>query len=147
MLIAIHDIAISIVDFTPMFNDKLASLFSSAKELPGGLTKSQGKTLMFLRRNPERTATDLGQALGMTKASLTGILDALEAKDFVRRNAYEDDRRKSRLTLTTSGNKSCDVIAEYFDRALEASIAPLSMPDREALVRHLRAATEILEKI
>jgi DNA-binding MarR family transcriptional regulator len=147
MPIKTRDIAISIVDFMPLFNDRLNSLFSSAKEVPGGLTKSQGQTLMFLRRSPRRTATDLGEALGMTKASLTGILDALEAKGFVRRTADIEDRRKSRLALTASGMKTCDAIAGYFDRALEARIGPLSMPDREALAGHLRAATEILAKI
>jgi DNA-binding MarR family transcriptional regulator len=146
MPIAIRDIALSIVDFMPLFNDKLDSLFSSAKEVPGGLTKSQGQTLMFLRRSPERTATDLGEALGMTKASLSGILDALEAKDLLRRTADIEDRRKSRLALTASGKKTCDAIARYFDRALEASIASLSMPNREALARHLLAVTEILKK-
>jgi DNA-binding MarR family transcriptional regulator len=147
MPINTHEVAISIVDFMPMFNDKLASLFSPTQEVPGGLTRSQGITLMLLRRNPGQTATDLGEALGLTKASLTGILDALEAKNFVRRTADGTDRRKSRLALTVSGKKTCDAIAGKFDKALEASIAPLSMPDREALARHLQAATEILGKI
>jgi DNA-binding MarR family transcriptional regulator len=147
MPIKTREIAMSIVDFMPLFNDKLDSLFSSAKEVPGGLTKSQGQTLMFLRRRPGRTASDLGEALGMTKASLTGILNALEAKDLVRRAEDFEDRRKSKLALTTSGKKTCDAIANYFDKALEASIASLSMPNREALARHLRALTEILAKL
>jgi DNA-binding MarR family transcriptional regulator len=142
-----RDLAISIVDFMPLFNDRIASLFTPAKEVVLGLTKSQGRTLMLLHRNPGRTATELGEALGRTKASLTGVLDALAARGLVRRTADTEDRRKSRLVLTLSGKKACDTLAGEFDKALETSIATLSASDREALARHLRAVTEILAKI
>jgi DNA-binding MarR family transcriptional regulator len=143
----VHDVAKSLVDFMPHFNDKLASLFPPSTRAIGTLSKSQVRVLMLLRKRSGQTATELGEGLNMTKASLTGILDELESKGLAERSADPEDRRKFRLGLTGSGRKTADAIARELDKVLEARIAPLSARDRVALARHLAAATDILAKL
>jgi DNA-binding MarR family transcriptional regulator len=143
----VHEVAKSIFGFLPLFNDKVASLLPPSPETIGTLKKSQVRVLMLLRKLSGQTATRLGEGIGMTKASLTGILDELESRGLAERSADPEDRRKSRLSLTGSGRKVADSIAREFEKALEARIAPLSAGDRAALARHLAAATEILAKL
>jgi MarR family transcriptional regulator, negative regulator of the multidrug operon emrRAB len=143
----VRNVAESITDFMPHYNDKLASLFPPSPETTGKLTKSQVRVLMLLRKRPGQTATDLGEGLNMTKASLTGILDELESRGLAERAIDPEDRRKYRLDLTGSGRKAAETIAREFEKALEARIAPLSAKDREAFARHLGAVSRLLAKL
>lgn len=143
----IEEVAKSVVDFMPQFADKILSLFPLSPEAVGSLTKSQVRVLMLLREGTGRTATELGEGLGMTKASLTGIVDELESRGLAQRTADADDRRKQRIDLSAPGRKLANAIGEEFEKVLEARIAPLSEKDRAALSRHLAAATEMLKKL
>jgi DNA-binding MarR family transcriptional regulator len=143
----VHVVAEALAGFMPHYNDKLASLFPPSKEAVAALTKSGVRVLMLLRKRSGQTATELGEGLNMTKASLTGILDELEEKGLAERKTDPADRRKLRLSLTGSGRKTANAIAREFDKVLETRIAPLPSKDREALARHLAAATEILAKL
>jgi DNA-binding MarR family transcriptional regulator len=140
-------LAEALVDFMPQFNDKLVSLFPPSPAAVEGLSKSQVRVLMLLRRRPGGTATELGEGLNMTKANLTVILDELESRGFAQRSADPEDRRKLRLDLSAAGRKSADAIALELEKVLEARIAPLAAGDREALARALASATAILEKL
>ena len=139
-------LADSIADFSMAYNDKLASLFSPRKK-ERALTRSQVMALMLLARRPGQTATELGENLNMTKASLTGILDALEAGNLARRTADEADRRKSLIALTKMGESMAEGIGREFEAALAERIAPLSAGDREGLRRSLAEAASILAKL
>jgi DNA-binding MarR family transcriptional regulator len=103
--------------------------------------------LMLLKDRPGQTATELGEGLNMTKASLTGILDELELKKLVRREADAEDRRKSRLSLTDKGRKSAEALSGELQALLAARLAPLAEAEREALARHLSAAQALLSKL
>jgi DNA-binding MarR family transcriptional regulator len=74
------EIAGAILAFEEQYNEKLAVLFSPDRSEKPFLTRSQIKTLFLLLMRPSQTASELGDAMRMTKANLTGILDALEAE-------------------------------------------------------------------
>jgi DNA-binding MarR family transcriptional regulator len=144
---SIGEVAESLVGFMPQFNDKILSLFPPSPEVAKVFSKSQVRVLMLLRKRSGQTATELGEGLGMTKASLTGILDELESKGLARRTADPEDRRKLRVGLSGPGKKAADSIARALEGALGERIAPLSAEDRRALARHLGALTIILAKL
>jgi DNA-binding MarR family transcriptional regulator len=144
---SIHDVAVSIFDFEPQFNDKIATILVPVKNGKRALTKSQFKALIRLHLDPGRTATELGEAMDMTKASLTGILDILEARLLAKRKADPADRRRVRLYLTEAGRKLCEAEIREFDKALEVRMSPLPESDRVALARHLAGAASILKKL
>ena len=143
----IRDVADSIIEFEPQFYDKIANLVVPPKSEGLALTRSQFKTLILLLFGPARTATELGEAMDMTKASMTGILDVLESKALATRTADTEDRRRLRIALTDKGREFCESKMVEFDSRLEARMSPLSNADRTSLARHLAGAAAILKKL
>ncbi|MEV6976982.1 MarR family transcriptional regulator [Kitasatospora sp. NPDC093806] len=73
-----------------------------------GLTLMQGKMLSLLRRPmPMRSLADL---LACDASNVTGIIDRLEARGLVRREADPADRRIKRVTLTEEGERTVQEI-------------------------------------
>jgi MarR family transcriptional regulator, negative regulator of the multidrug operon emrRAB len=141
------DIAKAILQFEEQFNEKISPLFTPLREKGFTLTKSQAKVLFMLLHRPDQTATELGEALGKTKASLTGILDALEGANLAKRNCDSEDRRRSRVSLTPAGRKFCEAKSRGMDARVEARFSSFSEDERAALVRHFREATALLAKL
>jgi DNA-binding MarR family transcriptional regulator len=146
-MVAIREIAESIFEFEQQFNDKIATLVVPARIEELALTRSQFKVLVYLVLGPGRTATELGEAMGMTKASLTGIFDALEAEGLATRTTDLEDRRKVRLLITDKGRNFCETKMLEFEGRLGERIAPLSEADRAELARCLAGAASILKKL
>jgi len=65
-----------------------------------GLTRSQWWVLNHLYRNNGTTQSELAEVLEVEKATLGRLLDRLEAKGWVRREADPHDRRAKRVHLT-----------------------------------------------
>ncbi len=141
------EIAGAILAFEEQYNEKLAALFSSCRDEKPSLTRSQVKTLFLLFMRSEQTATELGDAMRMTKANLTGILDALEAEGLVCRTVDPADRRRVLVSLTGAGRKICERKAREMDAKLEARFEPLSQADRAEFVRCLHSAAALLKKL
>jgi DNA-binding MarR family transcriptional regulator len=70
-----------------------------------GLSQGRFSTLMALRRKPEGRATpaELADHLAVTRATVTGLLDGLEADGLVERSHRTDDRRSVSVTITKKG--------------------------------------------
>ena len=66
------------------------------------LTLPQYRILALIADAPER-ASRLAQRVDVTKASLTGVLDALETRGFIERTEVHGDRRGVTLVLTAAG--------------------------------------------
>jgi DNA-binding MarR family transcriptional regulator len=66
------------------------------------LTLPQYRVLGFVATAPER-ASRLAAQVDVTKASLTGVLDALEGHGWIIREEVEGDRRGVTLSVTPSG--------------------------------------------
>jgi DNA-binding MarR family transcriptional regulator len=61
------------------------------------------------------TASELGQALGITKQAAGQMVDELVALDYVRREPDPADARRKRLRLTAHGTDALVRSAEIFD--------------------------------
>jgi DNA-binding MarR family transcriptional regulator len=142
-----RDISRAILAFEEQFNEKLTSLYTPIKGEELALTRSQVKAMFVLYNRPGQTATELGEAMSMTKASLSGILDALEAAGLVLRSGDENDRRRALVSLTASGRTLCERKARELSSALEERFAPLSRAEREDFVRCLADATALLKRM
>jgi DNA-binding MarR family transcriptional regulator len=62
-------------------------------------------TLMLIHRNPGISQTELSQASGRDKSSITPVIEDLVRRGLVERQRMENDRRAYRLTLTAQGKK------------------------------------------
>lgn len=68
-----------------------------------GLTGPQLIVLSRLAGGPPRTVGDLARAISLSQATLTGILDRLEARGLVVRIRDTVDKRRVSVSLTESG--------------------------------------------
>ena len=70
---------------------------------PGELTFAQIRTIAALGRGNEMTAGQLAKSAEMTPATITSILDQLEAANIVERRRSTEDRRVCNVALTPEG--------------------------------------------
>jgi DNA-binding MarR family transcriptional regulator len=70
-----------------------------------GLSQGRFTTLVALRRKPDHQATpaELADHLSVTRATVTGLLDGLEADGLVERSHRKDDRRSVSVAITKKG--------------------------------------------
>ncbi|MFD4429466.1 MarR family winged helix-turn-helix transcriptional regulator [Nocardia sp. NPDC058497] len=95
------------------------------------LTASQGKTLTVLRRGPVAMRT-LARVLSCDASNVTGIINRLEKRDLVRREASPSDRRVTHLVITPEGERVTDAIRTKM-RATQDGLNRLSDQDRDHL--------------
>jgi DNA-binding MarR family transcriptional regulator len=111
-------------------------------ELGGDLSLRQLSAL-YIIRHESATLGEVARRLMVTPAVVTGLIDRLEKRGYVRRINEPGDRRRIHLALTDEGrSRSVDVenslVADIAER-----IASLNPRDMEALERGL----EILDRV
>jgi MarR family transcriptional regulator, 2-MHQ and catechol-resistance regulon repressor len=92
---------------------------------PFGLSASQYGVLDTLQQRGPVHQQELAEALGRSKAQMTAIIDALEARELVRRERHAVDRRFISVYLTEAG------------RVLLAEVGPARTDAIVALMREL----------
>jgi DNA-binding MarR family transcriptional regulator len=91
-----------------------------------GLTPPQFDVMAELGGTPGMTCVELSQSTLLAKASLTGIIDRLEAKGLIERQVVPHDRRATHIRLTRKGETryrkvfpaQANVMRPYFEHAL-----------------------------
>jgi DNA-binding MarR family transcriptional regulator len=98
--------------------------------------------LMMLLKYSDGEATPAGLAdkTGVTRATISGLLDGLEKDGLIERRPDPEDRRLIRVHLTVAGNAFLDKIRPGYCRWLSSIVEPLDEQERQQLVR-------LLEKI
>lgn len=93
-------------DFRAAVNQLLAAdrrLRGRDHSRPGELTFAQVRTIAALGRGNEMTAGQLAKSADLTPATVTTILDQLEAANIVERRRSTEDRRVCNVALTPEG--------------------------------------------
>jgi MarR family transcriptional regulator, organic hydroperoxide resistance regulator len=116
--------------------------FAMAQEFD--LAPQQMIALRMLGAGP-RKMSELAQALFCDNSNVTGIVDRLEHRNLVRREAAEGDRRVKLLVLTKEGER---MRVEITKRMAEPPppIASLSEKDQRALRDILKRAVESISE-
>ena len=109
------------------------------KELaPHGLTIGQFNVLTVLDRAAgPLTMGEVGQAVSVRPANLTGVVDSLVGKGFVQREPNPGDRRSSNVRVTKAGRRFLAGFLVGHWRYLQRLFAGLSVDDRLELGRLL----------
>lgn len=86
-----------------------------AKNQGFGPHRGQGRVLALLKMNPEISQKDLTFVLGMRPQSVGELLQKLEDKELITREASEQDRRVMIIRLTDLGMEEAEKISEAPD--------------------------------
>lgn len=114
-----------------------------------GLSHGRFAILMYLNRNPETPVnqTHLADAYGVSKATITGLIDGLERDAMVERLPDPGDRRASLVRLAPAGAKFLsDFLPDHF-RAVAALVSGLDGDDRARLMGLLGRVQDGLRKV
>src|SRR4051812_11850547 len=90
-----------------------------------------------------RTPAELADAAGVTRATMTGLIDTLERDGLVRREPDIHDRRMMSVRLTTKAQTFLKQMLPGHFQTMARLMAPLSEAERKTLVRLL---TKVLQR-
>ncbi len=105
-----------------------------------GLTSAQFDIVATLGNTPGMTCKELGEKTLITKGTLTGVLDRLEARGLIRRTASDADRRQVFIALAPQGMRT-------FERVFPAHIDYLKPAFTALSPRELDQAAQLLHKL
>jgi DNA-binding MarR family transcriptional regulator len=107
------------------------------------LTFTQLRGLSVLARRQPLRMSDLAEALGMTAASASALIDRMVQRGFVTRRSDPDDRRTVLVELSRRGQRILDIMergsSDHFTRMIEKMTAS----ERDALATTLQAFLRI----
>jgi DNA-binding MarR family transcriptional regulator len=111
-----------------------------------GLTAPQFDVVVTLGNTAGLPFKELGSRTLITKGTLTGVVDRLEARGLVERMASTEDGRSTIVRLTTAGDRLFQQVFEPHLAFLAPAFESLSESGRRALESRLRQLREALEK-
>lgn len=114
------------------------------------VTAAQTAILFVLSTRDGAPITTIAQALNMGNSSITGLVDRMAARGFVRRALSRDDKRVQQVFLEPSGRALLSSTAAITRNMNEALLAPFTPAEQETIARFLsftsdKAATIIDE--
>ena len=103
-----------------------------------GVTPVQYAALQTVANSAGIDQRTLAQTIGFDTSTIGGVIDRLEARGLLLRNASPDDRRVRLLTLTDEGHALLEAIVPAMLRAQDRILAPLPRRERAEFMRMLR---------
>jgi MarR family transcriptional regulator, organic hydroperoxide resistance regulator len=113
----------------------------------GGLTFAQIRSLAALGREREMTAGQLARSADLNPATVTAMVDQLEAADIVARHRSTEDRRVCNVSLTPKGWEILEGQLARWQSMWEETLAGVSDRDLKAAVQVIQRITGLYEKI
>lgn len=106
------------------------------------LTPVQYAALTAIGVQPDIDATRLSQLIALDRSTTGSVLERLEAKALVQRNASPEDRRIKLLRLSDSGRALLREVEAAVERAQQRIVAPLQPDERKTFLRLLARLVE-----
>lgn len=109
----------------------------NAKLASEGITFSQYSVLLALGREGPMQMSQLGEHMLVAPANVTGLVDRVEAKGYVRRRADPKDRRRWVIELTDNGERLYRGISSRFQQYAGGLSSDLTPAELQATVAAL----------
>lgn len=106
---------------------------------------SQYSVLLALARRGPMQMNKLGENMLVAPANVTGLVDRMEKKGYVRRRRDEADRRLYMIEPTPLGVKTFERISERFQSYVRSIGKDLSQSERSAVVASLSKVLAAVE--
>ncbi len=103
-----------------------------------GLTPVQYSALQGIENIPGVDQRTLARSIGFDTSTIASVIDRLESRGLVLRNASPSDKRVRLLTLTDEGRTLLAGVIPAMLRAQERMLDPLPEADRAEFMRMLR---------
>jgi len=138
-----HEAVLNVVRTANVLSLKGAALFRSY-----GLTEAQFNVLFALKyKQHDWTQSDLGKVLVVTRASVTSVLDKLEEKGLVKRDAVPGNRRIYHVKLTKKGLALVDKAEPVYRKDIHEVLCEFDDAACRKLIRSLERIREKADRI
>jgi DNA-binding MarR family transcriptional regulator len=109
-----------------------------------GLSQGRFLTLIVMNRTPSEAInpSTLADKLGVTRATMTGLLDGLRKQGLIERQIHPEDRRKVGVLLTDSGHRILDKILPDYYRRFAKLTTYLDEGERQTLISLLKKVNQ-----
>jgi DNA-binding MarR family transcriptional regulator len=112
---------------------------------PQGIGSTQWALLHELTASGPTSQRDLGRALHLERASISGIVTTLIRKGLVEQTPSATDQRQRLVMLTDAGRTLWSALPDPFEEVRAVALAGMNADDIATAIRVLRAATEQVE--
>ncbi len=109
------------------------------------MTLPQFRVLSLIASSPER-AGRIATMTGVSRPSLTGLLDGLVQRGWVRRVTVDGDRRGVSLEITDEGRAALDAAQTATTSRLDALLDDLDDLDRQQVIDGLAALSRAFQR-
>jgi DNA-binding MarR family transcriptional regulator len=118
-----------------------SDVLDATEEYFGEHGTSQGRftVLCLLNRNPDvpLCPADLAERAGVTRATMTGLLQGLESEGLLKRTSSTDDKRMFFVELTAKGRRYLDNILPDWFRRVDDLMDGLNDKERVTMLKLL----------
>ena len=121
--------------------------FRARKDASGDLSIAQMRAIMALGRAGSATPGELAEASDLRPASVTAMLDHLEADGLIERARDAEDGRRVIVTLTETGHALLEEKRERWRRFGDETLAELSNEELDIAVRTPAAPARGIEEL
>ncbi|MFI6872096.1 MarR family winged helix-turn-helix transcriptional regulator [Streptomyces sp. NPDC050400] len=118
-------------------------MFHTAVAASQGLNPTESKTLDLLRKHGPLTAKELVEHTGLAPASVTGLVDRLAAKGFVRRVKHATDKRRVVIELDRSRISELTAFFDDWARDVVRVCEDFDTEELRTVTRFLAATAEL----
>ena len=127
--------------------DTLGTLESCLQQ--HGMSQGKFTVLMILNRNPDQgvNPSELADRAGVTRATMTGLLDGLEREKMISRQGDRIDRRRAVVRLTTQARQFLDGMLPGYYTRLHELMADLTEDDKAHLTELLMKISQRLPRV
>lgn len=122
-----------------------AALSGRLSEL--GLRVTEHEVLANLALTPGMTQQDLATRCFVAKSGISMLLNRLEERELLRREADGRDQRAKRLYLTTKGETLAKQAMDIQNDIVSAMMAPLTLEEMKAMTEQSARVSAVLETL
>ena len=108
-----------------------------------GLTTTQFDVIATLGNQPPMTCKELGERTLVTKGTLTGVLERLEAKGILIRKLNPEDARSQMIELTQAGQALFEKVFPAHLQHLEKAFSKLTEEELIEVTKSLQSINRI----
>ena len=127
----------------PLFNRALLK----PEELTHNPMSSEFRVMLFLILRDSQPISTIGRLLGLSKPSMTAVIDRLIAYGYVERRPSTEDRRIIDISVTAEGRRYMEACKTEACESVKKRLSTLSMEDIDSLCASLENIRLTLMKL
>jgi MarR family transcriptional regulator, organic hydroperoxide resistance regulator len=113
----------------------------------GELTHAQLRSIAALGREKEMTVGEIAKSAGLTPATVTAMIDHLEAANIVQRTRSTEDRRVCNVSLTPAGWSLLEQKLSTWQAIWERELADVNDGELQTAMRVIQQVTAIYDSV